>query len=311
MTGNEPLVLAPSCELECTVVEGLPFDGYQNMCSTEDGNPMLTFGLYFIFRSLATMCLACCFVLIDAQTIQMCKEEEARGRKGSLGRQFLFAALSQAIISPVIGQLMDFVSKNYGNGEPNYLVAFIAHDIFILIGMALLVFTNLDVQLPKSSGFKDVKKIFRDIDNCVLLILMFIIGSLWGFIETFLFVYLKEDMGAPMYLLGLTITVGAVVSIPFLYIADYIVDRIGQTNIFIIALLTYSVRYVGYSYITNPWHAFPFEAMEIFTLNLFKIACTQYVGEKAPPGLLATLNGLVGCVHYGLGKGNFFFSCPS
>ena len=245
-------------------------------------------------------------MLIDAQTIQMCKDEEASGRKGSLGRQFLFAALPQAIISPLIGQLMDYVSNHYGTGETNYIVSFIAHDTFLLIGMALLLFTNLDVQLPKSIGFKGVAKIFRDIDNCVFLILMFTAGNLWGFLETYLFVYLKEDMGAPIYLLGLTITAGAIVSMPFLYISDYLVARIGQTNIFIIALWTYSVRYIGYSYITSPWQVFPFEAMEIFTLNLFKIAQLEKTREKAPTGLLATLNGLSGCMHYGLGKGTFY-----
>ena len=305
MSGNKPLKIAPGCSLDCIVKEHLPFNGYKNMCSALEGDTTLTFALYFVFRTLATMCLACCFVLIDAQTIQMCKEEEQDGKKGALGRQFVYQALAQAVISPIIGQLMDYVSKNYGDGKPNYLVAFISHDAFILFGMGLLVFANLNVQLPKSTGLTGMKKIFLNVDICVFLILMFVIGSLWGFIETFLFVYLKDDMNAPMYLLGLTITVGAVVSIPFLYISDYIVDHIGRNNTFILALLTYSVRYVGYSYITSPWHAFPFEALELFTINLFKIACVQYVGEMAPPGLLATLNGISGCIHYGLGKGNF------
>ena len=304
MTGSNPLMIAPGCSLECMVRKPVPFDELNNMCEAVEGDTALTFGLYFLFRALATMCLACCFVLIDAQTIQMCKEEERNGNGGALGRQFVYAAISQAIISPVIGQLMDFVSKVYGDGKPNYLVPFLSHDLFLFCGMILLIFTKLNVQLPKTTGFAGIKKIFSNLNNCVFLFLMFVIGSLWGFIETFLFVYLKDDMSAPMYLLGLTITAGAVVSIPFLFISDYIVDHIGKTNTFILALLTYSVRYVGYSYITNPWHAFPFEALELFTINLFKVACVKYVGENAPNGLLATMNGISGCIHYGLGKGN-------
>ncbi len=62
-------------------------------------------------------------------------------------------------------------------------------------------------------------------------------------------------------------------------------------------------RYVGYSYITNPWLAFPFEALEVFTYQLKKVATSRYVGENAPEGLLATLNGLAGGMHYGFGKG--------
>ena len=97
-------------------------------------------------------------------------------------------------------------------------------------------------------------------------------------------VILQEDLNAPIYLLGLTITTGALVSIPFLYYSDYIVDKFGVVNVFILALMMYGVRYVdntslnvysddsflplryvGYSFITCAWYAFPFEALEVFT----------------------------------------------
>ena len=39
-------------------------------------------------------------------------------------------------------------------------------------------------------------------------------------------VYLQEDLHAPIFLLGLTITTGAVVSIPFLYYSDNIVKKV-------------------------------------------------------------------------------------
>ena len=42
---------------------------------------------------LATMCLGCNFVLLHAQTIQMCKIEEELGNSGALGRQYVFEAL--------------------------------------------------------------------------------------------------------------------------------------------------------------------------------------------------------------------------
>jgi hypothetical protein len=49
--------------------------------------------------------------------------------------------------------------------------------------------------------------------------------------------------------------------------------------------------------------SFPFEALELFTYQLKKVATSRYVGEKSPKGLLATLNGLAGGMHYGFGKG--------
>ena len=204
------------------------------------------------------MCLACNFTLIDAQTIQLCKQEEEAGNKqgGSIGRQFVFMALAQAIISPLLGKVMDVASAG---GPPNYVVPFVAQDVFTLLALCLLCFAKIDIHLPKTAGWAGVKKIFQNVDTCVFLFIFFILGNLWGFIETFLFIYLKSSMGAPMYLLGLTITTGAVVSIPFLFISDWLVKKIGMVNVLIIALFTYSIRYIGYSYITNAWYAFPFE----------------------------------------------------
>ena len=68
--------------------------------------------LYFVFRALATMCLACNFTMIDAQTIQICKQEEEAGRSGALGKQFVFQALAQAVISPLLGKVMDWAGVN-------------------------------------------------------------------------------------------------------------------------------------------------------------------------------------------------------
>ena len=49
----------------------------------------------YVFRMLATMCLGCNFVLLHAQTIQMCKLEEENGNTGALGRQYVFEALGK------------------------------------------------------------------------------------------------------------------------------------------------------------------------------------------------------------------------
>jgi hypothetical protein len=49
-------------------------------------------------------------------------------------------------------------------------------------------------------------------------------------------------LNAPIYLLGLTITTGALVSIPFLYYSEFIVNKMGTVNVIIVALLMYGVR---------------------------------------------------------------------
>ena len=160
-----------------------------------------------------------------------------------------------------------------------------------------------DIGLTKSENAKKgLKTIFTNLSIIIFLVMMFVCGCMYGFVETFLFVYLKEDLNAPIYLLGLTITTGALVSIPFLFYSDWIVEKCGMVNMIILALLMYGVRYVGYSYITCAWYAFPFEALEVFTIFLLRVGSASYVKINAPPGTLATLNGLSGGMHFGFGK---------
>ena len=77
------LRLPAGCEAACS--------GHSNMvpeCGERRAEGrVVTNVTYFILRMFATMALACVFIILDAQTIQMCKMEDAAGNKGSYGRQ--------------------------------------------------------------------------------------------------------------------------------------------------------------------------------------------------------------------------------
>jgi len=295
---NQVLSLPERCSLECGVQTDLI-----SYCDYVEGEGRLTTNIfYFLFRMLATAAMVNCWVMLDAQTLQMCELEKEDGRSGAYGRQIAYMTISQAIISPLVGLLMDKVKQM--TGSTNYVTAFLLHDLALVTVCISVNMLKKDIGLPKNQDTtKGIKLIFRNISCLIFLLMMFVCGSMWGFIETFLFVFLKEDLGAPIYLLGLTITTGALVSIPFLFYADAIIDRFGQINIIILSLIMYGVRYVGYSFITCAWYAFPFEALEVFTFNLLRVASSKYVREQAPPGTLASLTGLSTGAHFGFGKG--------
>lgn len=296
---EEMLGLLPNCSAYCKVRTNLI-----RACGEEDhGNRLITNAIYFIFRMLATMSLASCFILLDAQTIQMCTVEEKQGNRGSYGRQIMYKTLAQAIISPTVGLLMDYISETHG--KPNYAVPFIIGDAMLLITFLCVYNINKDLELPKADdSLKGVKEIFTNIDIVIFLVIMFVCGTMYGFVETFLFVFLKEDLHAPIFLLGLTITTGALVSIPFLYYSDTIVKKVGCKFLFALALAMYSVRYIGFSFIRCAWYAFPFEALEAFTVGLFQVSAASYIKQVAPKGSLATLTGLYGGMHNGFGMGS-------
>merc|ERR1712241_284786 len=295
---EELLGLKPDCHLTCEVKTNL----VEKCGDSNSGNRLITNGVYFIFRMMATMALASCFILLDAQTIQMCAVEEKHGKKGAYGRQILYKTLAQAVISPLVGAMMDYITAQ--QGQPNYVASFIIADVMLLISFVCALKIDMDLELPiNKDAMKGLRSILTNFEILLFLVMMFVCGIMYGFVETFLFVFLKEDLHAPMYLLGLTITTGAVVSLPFLYYSDKIVKMMGVFNSLAFSLLMYGVRYVGYSYTNCAWYAFPFEALEVFTFAHLQVVSAKFARDYSPPGALATLTGITGGAHNGLGKG--------
>ena len=58
---------------------------------------------------------------------------------------------------------------------------------------------DMDLELPKSKdSMGGLKAILTNMEILLFLVMMFVCGSMYGFVETFLFVFLKEDLHAPM-----------------------------------------------------------------------------------------------------------------
>lgn len=59
----------------------------------------------------------------------------------------------------------------------------------------------LGAKMPGDKILRDLIQTLLEPHVSLLLIFLFFLGNFWGFIESFLFLYLKE-LGAPNYLLG-------------------------------------------------------------------------------------------------------------
>merc|ERR1719336_3844596 len=158
---------------------------------------MTTNAVYFVLRTVATMALACCFIMLDAQTIQMCRMEEMNGKRGAYGRQILYKTLAQAIISPLVGAMMDWITAQ--QGRPNYVASFVIADIMLLCSFLAALKIDMDLELPiNKDAMKGLRSILTNFEILLFLVMMFVCGIMYGFVETFLFVFLKEDLHAPM-----------------------------------------------------------------------------------------------------------------
>ncbi|XP_076032651.1 uncharacterized protein LOC143020290 isoform X1 [Oratosquilla oratoria] len=284
---------AVGCPIECHI-EGAPECGWGGG-GVEQSEFSVTFWVYLFLRLGAILVTASTFTMVDAITLALIKEHGS-----DFGKQRVLPLAAQALTPFFSGMIVDWWSQYQGSTD--YMPVFVLGDIFLMMCLILLKGVNPKVETSASSVLGDLKKLVKKMEIDVFLFFLLILGSNWGFIESFLFVYLIE-LNAPNFMLGLTMTVGCMVSLPMMVYADNLVRFLGRQNIFIISFFTYAVRMFGYASISDPWFSLPFEALEVICFQLMWVAAVTYCPILAPKGLLATMIGLAGSVHYSIGRG--------
>lgn len=230
--------MAADCMVqECTFRHGGPEVCPPDYIESDDR----VFWLYFVLRFFATTMLSAGVTIMDPIALTMIQKYG-----GDFGRERLFSSFGMAIFSPITGLLIDQTSR--GLGYTDFSPAFYTYDILLGISMITVILMPIGEKLPADNVFRDLFNLLKLPHVIAFIIFLFILGNFWGFIESFLFLYLKE-LGSPNYLLGITVTVGTVSSIPFLYGADKITKVFGHVNLIIIAFFSHAVRLVGYSFI--------------------------------------------------------------
>lgn len=268
--------------------------------STSETLYMVTFWLYLVIRIFHQVAVGLSYVLLDTTTIVLAEQNNS-----SYGRQRFWAILATGVFSPICGFIIDHMSYNtdeFGQRINNYDPAF--HFFNVLTALTLFKASMIDVKISAlpTNVWGNVRPLLKSANVWIFLFSVFIMGSCWGFLEGFLFIWLQK-LNAPNYLMGLTVTVGAFIGLPFLYGSEWFVNKIGAVQLLLIALLVYFIRLVGYSLLDNPWWCIPYELMEAFTLHLMWVATVRLAYQISPPGMLATLQAVVGGLNFGVGRG--------
>lgn len=208
-----------------------------------------------MIRIVFQIAIGTCQTLLDATAVFLCEKHSA-----SFGRVRFWGILATGLFSPICGWLVDYLSHGLDEYSTNFIPTFLFFNGFLLLTTIATVLLTLEVASESESVWKNLQPILNSITIWILLSVILILGIMWGFVESFLFWYLL-DLEAPKFLLGLTLTTGAIVSLPFLHSADWFLAHLGHTNLMIIALVFYFIRYVGYSLIHSPFWCFPFEVI--------------------------------------------------
>ncbi|XP_063588960.1 major facilitator superfamily domain-containing protein 6-like [Penaeus indicus] len=288
----QEMVCPSECPIECQATGSFE-------CHRPDddskGDGSATFWIYFALRMIATFFMASLFTMMDALTLAVAKKHG-----GDYGKQRFFFIVGLATIPLLAGAIVDW--RKASTGVADYGSAFYLGAALTLVSGLLVMRLQFQVEENQENILKNVLKLVTRMEINVHFLMVLLLGTNWGFIESFLFLYL-DTLGAPTFLMGLTLTVGSLVGLPVMFIADTVIHKLGRATIFALSFFSYSVRLIGYSYISDPWLVFIFEAFEIITYQLMWVAAMTSCPVLAPKGLLATMTALTGTIHFSLGRG--------
>jgi len=88
---------------------------------------------------------------------------------------------------------MDYASK--GKGYTDFRPAFYLYAILKISSGLLMLTMNLEFKAPATNIVSDVMTVMRNVEIVALFIVVFVLGTAWGYIESFLF-WLLQDLGA-------------------------------------------------------------------------------------------------------------------
>ena len=86
-----------------------------------------------------------------------------------------------------------------------------------------------------------------------------------------------------------------------MFASGVIIKHVGAVPCLYMAMLAVALRFLGYSLLSNPWVVLVIEPLHGVTFGIMWAAASTYAAMIAPPGMSATIQGLVSGVHFGIG----------
>ncbi|XP_069983191.1 major facilitator superfamily domain-containing protein 6-B isoform X2 [Penaeus vannamei] len=180
------------------------------------------------------------------------------------------------------------------------MIFYLSTGLHIITG-GLMTFLNMDFKIPARTISKQIFKHLANVEVLMFLGAMLATGMFIGYIETFMYRYLF-DLGASQLLIGLTVTVGAPFELVFTLVAASVVAKVGHAHVIMLGLLAYSVRLLGFSFLSNPWWSLPLEILESVANGLMFPAGILYCTVLFPLETITSSRGVFGMSYFGIGK---------
>lgn len=224
-------------------------------------------------------------------------------RPEDYGKQRLWGAFGWGLAAFIVGSSLSTIEEISNCNNPlsvDYLPCFYA--FACLMGVALLIGTLFEFD-EKASHETNIWQGLAVLFDCRYMYFIFTIlfcGSALGFIETFLFWHL-QDLGGTQFLFSTITAIHCISEVVVYCCSGMFIKWLGHHQVLYIGLSCYIIRFFGYAFISNSWVVLPFEVLHGLSTAAVWSAAVVFVGLI--PGAPATMQGILGGVHWGLGNG--------
>lgn len=256
-------------------------------------------GFYYILFSLVLLLSfqSSIMPVTDAYTYEIIKQH----KEIQYGKVRLMGSFGFAIIALLLGPAI----KKFGINS-----AFILYSIIMLLG-AIIVYnidykdktTRLKINLLDISGFIKDRKFF--IFMCSIIFANISIGSNNSYISL-----LIQETGGDVSKLGLVWFTLAISELPIFFFGSKLLKKYGELNLFIVAMLLFTLRYFLNSICTSYIYVIIVQAMQGITFPLFLMASLEYLNKITPTKMKTSsmtifaaacgLGGFIGNIGFGM-----------
>ncbi|XP_068249756.1 major facilitator superfamily domain-containing protein 6-like [Palaemon carinicauda] len=263
-------------------------DPNKTMVEVVANKQALTFWTYIAIRTLFAVFQGATFTLYDAAVMANTQNSNI-----NYGYQRSWGTIG-AIASSYLGGV---IAENTGGFNEIFYASAVLH---VATGIAMLG-VKIDFKIPATSLTKDLLLYFFKAEVLLFFGAIASAGMFVGYLETFMYRYLFA-LGATPFLIGLTVTVGAPFEFVLTIAASYFTKRIGYVPLIVFGLLAYGIRFLGLSFLQDPWWVLPLEALDSVANGLLNTAAIMYCAVLFPTQVIASFRGVFAIIYFGAGR---------
>lgn len=217
---------------------------------------------------------------------------------GDFGKQRLYAAVGYGIS----GYLYGLFTASIGI-EWCFTMVLVVGFVTLFMLVRYLPDGAGDEDHPRDKGvlIRAAKHVLCMYDVGMLFVVTLLAGVTGALINSYLFLYVFNLSGDDGNITSAFIAVQTVSELPWFFLANRIIDRIGTPASIFVSVVAYGVRAIVYRFTYQPWYILPVEALHGITFGLLLAATTNYIYEAAPKGAEGTMIGFISAFQQGLG----------